>query len=264
MSDEVKDKLNKPLNLHQTTNADGLTQFGANPSIHSRISNAAKVREEQAKAQASVGGPKFINFGRIFIFPDASGSMASAAVDTERNYARSRGNFESRLDLLKKAVDSYLQNCNYAVNLVGVASFPEGAFSSPTGNYGIIRQLVNALEPTGSTPMAEAMGYCMEAETFSHGVLISDGCPDNQQEVIELAKLYKTKRITCDAVHIGSDKSGEELMKQVAEITGGAYIKFTDVSAFAKAFQYLSPAKRGLLNAHKNPVALLGAAEVKL
>lgn len=264
MSDDVKDKLNKPLDLNVKTTAEGLTQFGVKPSIHSRIANAAKVREQQAAAQAKIGGTKFINFGRIFIFPDASGSMDGAAVETERNYNRSNGNFETKITLLKKAVDSYLQNCTASINLVGVASFPEGAFASPTGDYNSIRRMVNELAAGGSTPMAEALGYCMETEQFTHGVLISDGCPDNQQEVISLAEQYKTKRITMDAVHIGSDRSGEDLMKRVAEITGGAYIKFTDVSAFAKAFQYLSPAKRGFLQAHNNPVALLGAYEVKL
>lgn len=264
MADDTKDKLNKPLDLNVKTTPEGLTQFGVKPSIHSRIASAAAKREEQAKLVNSVGGSKFINFSRIFIFPDASGSMDGAAVESERSYARSKGTFETKLDLLKKAVDSYLQNCNCAINLVGVASFPEGAFASPSSDYTTLRQLVNTLTPDGSTPMADAMGYCFESEQFSHGVLISDGCPDNGPEVLSLAEQYKMKKITIDAVHIGNDRSGESLMKRVAEITGGAYIKFTDVSSFAKAFQFLAPAKRGFLQAHNNPVALLGAAEVKL
>lgn len=267
MSDEVKDKLNKPLDLNVKTTASGLTQFGTKPSIHQRIAEGQRKREEQAQAQAKLGGTKFINFARIFIFPDSSGSMDGAADESERAYARAQRSgksYATRLDLLKQAVDSYLTNCNASVNLVGVASFPEGAFSEPTGDYSKLRSIVNELMPNGSTPMADAMGYCYETQTFSHGVLISDGCPDNAEGVLELAKLYKEKRITCDAIHIGSDKSGEGLMKQVAELTGGAYIKFTDVTSFAKSLSFLAPAKRGLLAASKNPVALLGAAEVKL
>ena len=267
MSDEVKDKLNKPLDVGKITTASGLTNFAAKPSIHSRIAAAEKIRAEQAATAAKLGGTKFINFARIMIFPDSSGSMGSAADDSERSYARAQrgsGNFQSRLDMLKLAVDTYLQNCNPSLNVVGVASFPEGAFSEPTPLYATIRTSVAALEPNGGTPMHDAMGYCIESVSFNHGVLISDGCPDNSEEVLSLAKLYKTKNVTCDAVHIGSDRSGESLMKQVAEITGGAYIKFTDVASFAKSFSYLAPAKRGILSASKNPVALLGAADVKL
>lgn len=260
--EEKKTTITKPLDVGKVTTADGLTNFAAKPSIHSRIANAQKVRE--AQAVAAQGIPKFINFGRIFILPDCSGSMdspADAAMSRGRNFQE---NAPTRLDMMKQAVAAYLQNCVPLANLVGVASFPEGAFATPSGNYADVRMQVDNLNSSGGTPMSEAMGYVLEAEKFTHAVLISDGCPDSTSEVEQLAREYKEKKITVDCVHIGGDTSGEALMKQVAEVTGGAYIKFTDTLSFAKTFQYLAPAKRGFLTAHKNPVALLGAAEVKL
>lgn len=214
-------------------------------SLHQRIANAPKVREAAQAQAASI--PKFINFSKIFILPDCSGSMHGTS-----------------LDMLKTACDGYLTNCNPAINAVGVASFPEQAYNSPTSDYNLIRTIIQDLDADGGTPLADAMGYLIENEQFTHAVIISDGQANNLREAEICAQQFKEKKITCDCVHIGASQDGEALLKHIAEITGGAYIKFTDVSQFAKAFSYLSPAKRAQLTAHKNPIALLGCNEVKL
>jgi uncharacterized protein with von Willebrand factor type A (vWA) domain len=114
--------------------------------------------------------------------------------------------------------------------------------------------------------MEEPLDYVLQEWTgVSHGIVISDGCPDVPEEVLRTAQAYKVKNIKLDAVHIGDkDEQGESLMKNIATITGGIYIKFTDVKAFADAFKFLTPKYRLQLTTSKDPIALLGAAEVKL
>jgi Mg-chelatase subunit ChlD len=194
-------------------------------------------------------------------FADTSGSMASPDYHGDE-YGRSET--ETKIELLRRAFDSYLNNCTAALNAVGLATFPEQAYEVPTQNYAELRNLIRQLIAEGGTPLAAAMNYVCENEPITHGVIISDGDADDRELPIAIAKKFASKLVKIDTVHIGSSSGGEALLKEIAEITGGIYVKFTDVNNFAKTFQYLSPAKRGLLTSSKNPVALLGAADVKL
>ena len=113
--------------------------------------------------------------------------------------------------------------------------------------------------------MADPLDYVIDEWPLTHGIVISDGCPDSQTAVLASAERYKQKGVKLDAVHIGDkDEQGESLMKNIATITGGVYIKFTDLDSFAKNFKFLTPKHRLTLTTSKNPIALLGAAEIKL
>lgn len=223
--------------------------FGAK-GLHARVAQA------QNTPPLASSSNRFINFNRIFILPDTSGSMDSVYDGA------------SASELSKQAIAEYLKNCNATLNAVGnavgIASFPELVFVPPTQNFADVLQQCEKLSPTGGTPLAEAFGYILEEEQFTHAVIISDGAAESPAECIGLARAYKTKNITVDTVHIGDSRGGEELLKQIAEITGGIYIKFTDVLSFAKNFAYLTPAKRTQLLTSANPIALLGASDVKL
>ncbi len=155
-----------------------------------------------------------------------------------------------------------MDNCTPGVNAIGIASFPEQAYESPMMDYNIIRGVINTLEATGGTPLAAALNYVSQNESPTHAVVISDGESDDDRLAEEIAKQFQAKLVKIDTVHIGESTGGEELLKKIAEITGGIYVKFTDTVNFAKTFEYLSPRKRGLLTSSKNPVALLGAADV--
>lgn len=242
-TEEKKDdrvSINKPVN------------FGLK-GLHARVANRVNNPLVGGVATGVPGGnARMVNFGKIFIFPDTSGSMSSFY------------DGKTALELLKTATEDYIKNCNPITNHIGVASFPEAVFIQPTGNHLAVVQEIKKLEPDGGTPLHEAFGYVLENEPMTHAVIISDGDADSPGEVEQLARAYKQKNITVDTVHIGNSHHGEELLKHIAEITGGIYIKFDNVTNFSKAFSFLSPAKRVQLLTSKNPVALLGAGEVKL
>lgn len=262
-ADEQPSAVKLPRNkLAPTTIPTGAVTFGAKVGLHQRVAQA-----QNAPAITNNGFAGFANMSKIMIFPDCSGSMASDVDngDSRASY-RARATSNTKIDLLKDAVDKYLDDCS-TLNFVGVASFPEAVFESPTGDKMLIRKRVRELTATGSTPLSAAMGYVIDNEHITHGVIISDGVADSPEEAREVAKEYKQKGIKLDCVFIGDsgDTSGEQLLKDIAETTGGVYIKFSDVNSFAKSFQYLAPAKRSMLTQRGSAIAgLLGAAEVKI
>lgn len=233
-------KLTQPRGAPVTLPAGAVT-LGAKMGIHQRVAQA-----KAAPLQPTNSFAGFANMSKIMIFLDSSGSMEGSSIS-----------------LLKDAVSKYLEDCGLA-NQVGVASFPEGVYESPTSNLQLIHQRVHELVAGGGTPLEAALGYVIDNEPLTHGVIISDGCANSPQECVEIAKEYKLKGIKLDTVHIGEDSHGEQLLKDIAEATGGIYVKFTDVTSFAKSFAYLAPKKRSLLTQKGVSIAgLLGAAEVK-
>lgn len=237
MSDEVKNKqansITQPVRLGSKLN-----------SFHQQVAAGAK--------QASVlnntpSVSSFADMSTVVIFPDCSGSMAG-----------------DKIEMCREAVKTFLDNCFLGATKVGIATFPELVVIEPTHDLHTVRMRTLELQPIGSTPMHEPLDYAIDEWPLSHGIVISDGSPDDVKSVIEITKRYKDKNIKIDAVHIGEDFGGEDLMKQLAQTTGGIYIKFKDINNFAQNFKFLTPKHRLTLTTSKNPVALLGAAEVKL
>jgi hypothetical protein len=257
----------------QTILPEGAVTFGTkSSSLHQRVAAAKTAPAAPAFVNPFAG---FANMGKIVIFPDCSGSMSDTVYEKPagehpkepRRSAYSTGGspMGTKIDLMKQAVNKYLDDCSPITNYVGLASFPEACYESPTGLHSKIRDLIKDLTPTGGTPMGAAMGYVLDNEPITHGVIISDGCADTPGECIEIAKEYKAKAIKLDCVHIGDDTGGEDTLKEIASLTGGIYVKFSDMDSFRKNFQYLAPAKRSLLTSKGVAGAklFLGAGDVK-
>jgi hypothetical protein len=75
--------------------------------------------------------------------------------------------------------------------------------------------------------------------------------------------MFKEAGVPIDCVHIGSSTGGESTLKEIAERTGGVFMKFTDVGNFAKNFKYLTPGYYGQLTSGAISAAALGATEIK-
>ena len=255
MTDEVKDKTKAPASLTQPVRLGSKLN-----AFHQQIAAGAKV---QVPSVTSTGTPNFADMSSTVIFPDCSGSMSDIV---DGGYGQERGSPEphNKSYFCRQAVNTFIDNCFVGATKVGIASFPELVVIEPTHDLNAVKTAVQGIKPTGSTPMHEPLDFVLDEWPITHGIVVSDGYPDSREAVLDSAKRYKAKGIKVDAVHIGSDHGGEELMKALAETTGGIYIKFTDVKAFAESFKYLTPKHRLTLTTSKNPIALLGAAEVKL
>lgn len=217
---------------------------------------------------------------RIAIMADCSGSMGDYAPEGKR-----------KIDHLKTALDGFLNQVRFENTSVALYTFPlrgdhedydnpdtynqSGVKYKLSFNKDLLSLAVNGLRAAGGTPMAQTMANVLTDIPLTRGIIISDGEADNDTAAFEQANLYKDSETVIDTVHIGSSNGGEALLQKIASITGGLYLKFTNVAAFAKAFSFLTPEGRATLflsagvkgeltgEAKKEIAKMLGAEEVK-
>lgn len=258
MSDEVKYKKDAPSSITQPVKLGSKLN-----SFHRQVIEGAKQAQSYANASASPTST-YADMSTTVIFPDCSGSMSDVVGGSA--YGSERGSeLRNKVYYCREAVATFLDNCFAGATRVGIASFPELVVVEPTLDLTLVKQAARAIDATGGTPMDEPLDFVIHEWPVTHGIVISDGCPDSEASALAAAQLYKEKNVKLDTVHIGDkDERGESLMKKIAELTGGVYIKFSNVKNFAENFKYLTPQHRLTLTTSKNPTALLGAADVKL
>lgn len=170
---------------------------------------------------------------RLALLLDVSGSMSGKKIESLRN-----------------AMSSFIDNISFADTAVALRTFggEDSELTQPlTTFHPILMTSIMTLRARGGTPMANAMRYALESWPITRFVLVSDGEPDNDTAAFTVAFEMQSAETSCDCVHIGESTSGEACLRQIAEITHGQYIKFTDVSQFAKQFKYLTPQFYGQL-----------------
>ena len=220
------------------------------PALHQRI--------HAAKADPNVAPDTMPN--RIALMLDASGSMSGRA-----NYD-DNVNLNRKIDCLRDAVMSFIVGCNLKDTALAIEEFgaadTAGRRVALTCFGPILTTTAMSIEAYGGTPMGDAMDYVLRNYSITRGVIVSDGQADTAYQCEEQAKKYAEASIPIDCVHIGTGH-GEDLLRHIAEVTGGKYIKFTDVNAFAKSFKYLTPAFYAQLTAGNIDAADMGAKEIK-
>jgi len=222
----------------------------------------AQAEEVKAKRAASVLDAD----NRIGLMLDVSGSM--------NNHLQGK----RKIEHLKDAMNGFVRSCDFSTTSVAFETFPGGFTDfdfedTPMQSFVTGRSLCNdealllldmaQLRASGSTPMASAMHVMLSKNALTRGVLVSDGEADSPSEALNIAKQWCEASISIDCVHIGDQANGEALLKQIAEITGGMFIKFENVASFAKSFKYLAPAFYAMLTSGQVGAAELGAREIE-
>ena len=187
---------------------------------------------------------------RIALMLDVSGSMAGP-----------------KIVALRDAACGFVQACDMTTTSVAIEPFGEGSPPPHRLPLTCVQPMLvttsMSLVDGGSTPMAQAMDYVINAYGVTRAVIVSDGEPDNAQACYDTAAQYRDAKLMIDCVHIGDSTSGEACLRRIAEITGGQYIKFTDVAQFSKSFKYLTPAFYGILTSGGLSASDIGAKELK-
>ena len=242
----MTDKLSKPTDDQLSKGIKlGTKQSG----LHSRVRKAAE----------SPGGLEQADMpNRIALMLDDSSSMLSAADDSALYPA---AGVKTKMSHLKDAVEGFLQACDPSNTSVSMNFFNERKGMGQTTQFAFLQMEIFDVEASGSTPMAQCMEGVIGNESITRGVMVSDGRADNEDFVHSVAARFKEATVPIDCLHIGKSTEGEELLKYVAELTGGKYIKFKDVATFAKSLLYLTPRYRALLDSG-DAKTLLGADEV--
>jgi Mg-chelatase subunit ChlD len=222
-----------------------------------------RLKEFQARQQIIDTLPN-----RLVLSLDCSGSMAELATDSQ-----------TKFDLLKEAVCEFAKQAELGSSTaIAVTTIPYETEKDFTTDPCQVELYVMDLTVRGSTPMKGALLKILNNFSCTRVVLVSDGEPTDWYEVVYQADTQEEKRwaiketlaeyisfsVPIDCVHIGKDTKGEDLLKLIAEVTGGIYVKFKDVARLMTGLSYLTPAKRLLLTSGQLNTALLGADEVKL
>lgn len=234
MTDE-KDKL-----VTQDANAIGKKiKLGSSSALHQRVAAAQVKKQVQEVAVAQLPN-------RIGMMLDDSGSMA--------------GDKAAKARIASKA---FIGACDASTTAIAIRTFDPTFQVSLTNQLGFVAMESQQLSGVGGTGLSEAMNDMLNNEPITQAVIVSDGEANDPQSAIETAHTYKEAGIVVDCVHIGNSQGGEETLRSIAKITGGIYIKFTDVTNFAQNFKYLTPQYKALLPASNAERArLLGASEV--
>ena len=192
-------------------------------SLHARIAEKELLKEIAPEvADADVNSLP----NRIALMIDCSGSMSGDSIK-----------------LLEQAVQDFIQKSNSSDTAIAIESFPEQVRVELTDDKTRLWFLTMGLKANGGTPMSKAMDYCLnEHYMITRAILISDGQPDNVP--IEETQRFKNRKVPVDCVHIGEYAGGEDVLKNISEITGGLFVKFKDVKSFATAFAFLLPETR--------------------
>ena len=217
----------------------------------------------------------------IQLLIDCSGSMGARVIVPDSGALTA----ETRISLLRKAVDSFIDETDLTRYNIGIEPFPptSNGHCKPTNSRALLGVVSAGIEIVyGATPMGKAISrtLCL-APLPERAIIISDGeatddalapfkPPTDFSQTAEYEQdksgtstsLQKRMTPVFDCVHIGDSASGEETLKEIAKLTGGIYMKFLDLDAFKKSFKYLSPKYRAMLTSG-NAKELTGAEEVK-
>lgn len=231
-------------------------------SLRAKFAKGVKNAEERRKAEDEQA---LTAKNRLALMLDVSGSMSGMGTASTNSLRKD--------EYLQQAYVHFVQACalggsensvSVAVRSFGKQTDADEVWVPLTVDQG--RLIVAALQLTayGGTPMGHAMAFTLDNVPLTRGVLISDGQPDSEVQVENEAKRYAAAEIPIDCVHIGREPQGEALLKRVAEMTHGIYIKFTDVEAFSRALTYLTPRFRAMLTqgALEEMKKQLGASEI--
>lgn len=172
-----------------------------------------------------------------------------------------------KIESLRDAVSGFVTSCDMTDTSVAMEPFGD-SYPSPnrvslTCVQPMLMTTAMMLQSHSNTPMARAMNYVLHEVPITRGVLVSDGEPDSETDAVGSACDFREAGIPIDCVHIGDSTGGEACLKKIAEITGGQYIKFTDVSSFSKSFKYLTPKYYAMLTSGRLDASDLGAKELK-
>src|ERR1700742_4359694 len=186
------------------------------------------LRQQAVNAVKELDPTKCAN--RIGIGFDDSGSMGSEG-----------------MKLAKKAVEGFLQACTPQETSVCVFPYNADSQDSLVCIYDQINFYLGPIQSTGNTPLFSNTLEILTKE-ITRAILFTDGHPDyedtanNKEKAILLAI---ERKIPFDCVYIGHGDN--ELLKEIAERTGGIYVHFDDTTTFSKQMKYLSPKYRALL-----------------
>ena len=147
----------------------------------------------------------------------------------------------------REAVEAFIKNCNSADTAIAI--YPLNADPQSLANdFALVGIYASTIQATGMTPLYDVLNRMLEREPITRAVAFSDGEPNGHVYEEDTVKLYIEKKVPIDTIYIGRESdSGYQIMKSLADKTGGIFLHFTDASVLSKSLKYLSPRLRYML-----------------
>jgi molecular chaperone DnaK len=147
-----------------------------------------------------------VNWGKIFIVVDCSGSMVG-----------------NKLDQAKSGIEDFSKDAFKKNYLVGIIKFSSRAeyLSDPVNDIAILQYKIQNIHASGSTNLTSAikMAHSKLADFTGSKVMViaTDGMPDNIKSSLKEADLAKSDGI--EILTIGTDDADVEFLKKLASRT---------------------------------------------
>jgi Mg-chelatase subunit ChlD len=164
-----------------------------------------------AKKENASLAETFLNVDAILLV-DVSGSMDTP--DAEGGLTRHKA-ADKELEALQKQLPGKL----------AIIAFSDYPLFCPSG----ITEKLN-----GGTDLAKALEFVKPADGLGIKIIvISDGYPNDRNQTLKIARTFKSK---IDVVYIGPEigsGGGKDFLRELAEVSGGEYIKTKEVAKLA-------------------------------
>lgn len=173
---------------------------------------------------------------RLVLALDNSGSMGSSMDPEDWRTGK------SKLDATKDAVLTMLANSDAARTHYGVVSFESDArvVNQPHYDYDAIAPSIMNIDCGGGTDMAGGLALSLRLRPHRI-VMLSDGHPNNSEAALSEARRAATAGIKIDTISVGD--ANDELMQEIARLTGGKWSRVTDLESMKKTFLNLETRK---------------------
>ncbi|MDC8003092.1 VWA domain-containing protein [Aureisphaera galaxeae] len=152
---------------------------------------------------------------------------------------------------LKSSVEEYLQllTCSKSNDQIAVVSFNSSAriINDPTGNYEMVLNKVSSLWASGGTNMSQGLQlaygllpqFDRQKATF---ILVSDGLPNNANEVVNL--VVQNPQIDINTIGVGNGYD-EHLLRQIASNSNGKFFPADDITNLTNVFKQIAKNQGG-------------------
>jgi hypothetical protein len=166
------------------------------------------------------------SYPRVVFCIDVSGSMCSTSVD------QATGQWVSRLDYVKKDLQAIFASKLTHQQQFTLVSFDrrarmwsEGLQQATKANLDAATQHVQGWEPLGGTDFEVALDAAFGVEGVQAVYLLSDGehYGDTERLLDKVRRLSRGGEVHCHATAFHAPSDGRELMRAIAEATGGTF-----------------------------------------
>jgi Mg-chelatase subunit ChlD len=159
-----------------------------------------------------------------------------------------------RIDAVKSAVDGLLADCTKGATRIAVVKFSDsGVVVTPlTPKYELVQEGMDTIEPYAGTFVTSALQIAqqildLQDVRVKRMIVLSDGEAADVAQALVWAKNDRTEGTIIDTVYFNNVSYGEDLMVQLADISGGKFTRAGDAKQLATTFKALEAKTRGLL-----------------